>query len=78
MCVAVPGRVASIGPPTPGAVMGRVEFGDRNLDINLVMLPDVGVGDYVLVHSGYAIRTVPADLATDSPFDPPLKPGGNT
>lgn len=76
MCVAVPGRVASISPPTPGAVMGRVDFGDRSLDINLVMLPDVGIGDYVLVHSGYAIRTVSADSATNSPFDPPPELSG--
>lgn len=75
MCVAVPGRVASIGPPTPGAAMGSVDFGDRNLEINLVMLPDVAIGDYVLVHSGYAIRTVPADFATNSPFDPPPELG---
>jgi hydrogenase maturation factor len=38
--------------------MGLVEFGDRTLEINLVMLPDVEIGDHILVHSGYAIRTV--------------------
>jgi hydrogenase expression/formation protein HypC len=58
MCVAVPGRVISIEAPSTGAVWSRVEFGDRVLKINLVMLPDVSIGDHVLVHSGYAIRTV--------------------
>jgi hydrogenase maturation factor len=54
----MPGRVTSIDPPIPGATMGLVEFGDRTLKINLVMLPDVEIGDHILVHSGYAIRTV--------------------
>ena len=65
MCVAVPGRVVSIGSQTPGAVLGRVEFGDRTLMVNLIMLPDIEVGDHVLVHSGYAIRTVPSEVAAE-------------
>lgn len=65
MCVAIPGRVISIGDATPGAVMGRVEFGDRTLNINLVMLPDINVGDHVLVHSGYAIRSVPSGIVDE-------------
>ncbi len=77
MCVAVPGRVISIGESTPGAVMGRVEFGDRRLDINLVMLPGVNVGDHVLTHSGYAIRIVPSGVAEEvaqgSPPTVPMK-----
>jgi hydrogenase expression/formation protein HypC len=64
MCVAVPGRVVSIGSQMPGAVMGQVEFGDRTLEINLIMVPDIEVGDHVLVHSGYAIRTVSREVAT--------------
>jgi hydrogenase expression/formation protein HypC len=58
MCVAMPGTVTSIGTSVPGAVMGLVEFGDRTLEVNLVMLPDVEIGDHILVHSGFAIRTV--------------------
>jgi hydrogenase maturation factor len=48
----------------PGAVMGQVEFGDRTLEINLIMVLDIEVGDHVLVHSGYAIRTVSREVAT--------------
>ena len=58
MCVAMPGTVMSIGTPVPGAVMGLVKFGDRTLEINLIMLPNVEIGDHILVHSGFAIRTV--------------------
>lgn len=63
MCVAMPGRVTSIGHATPGSVPGRVEFGDRTLDINLVMLPDVQIGDHVLCHSGYGVRVVSGETA---------------
>lgn len=66
MCVAVPGRVVSIGSPMPGAVMGCVAFGDRTLEINLIMVPDLEVGDHVLVHSGYAIRVVSDEVAADA------------
>ncbi len=69
MCVAMPGRVISIGTAIPGAVMGVVEFGDRTLEINLMMLPDIEIGDHILVHSGFAIRRVSGslpELRTDS------------
>lgn len=66
MCVAVPGTVVSIGSPMPGAVMGCVAFGGRTLEINLIMVPDLEVGDHVLVHSGYAIRVVTDEVAADA------------
>ena len=66
MCVAVPGRIISIEAPSTGAIWSQVEFGDRVLRINLVMLPDVGIGDHVLVHSGYAIRSVSPQTLTDA------------
>jgi len=66
MCVAVPGEVKSIESPLPGAVMGQVEFGDRTLSINLIMLPDIQIGDHVLVHSGFAIRVVSDDVAHEA------------
>lgn len=66
MCVAMPGKVISIDTPSTGAVWSQVEFGDRILKVNLVMLPDVDVGDHVLVHSGYAIRRVPAQVVDDA------------
>ena len=71
MCVAMPGTVISIDAPSTGAVWSKVEFGDRVLKINLVMLPDAKIGDHVLVHSGYAIRTVPPRTAADAPIRPP-------
>jgi hydrogenase expression/formation protein HypC len=66
MCIAIPGKIVSIDTPSTGAVWSRVEFGDRVLTVNLVMLPDLEIGDHVLVHSGYAIRTVaPSQMVVD-------------
>jgi hydrogenase assembly chaperone HypC/HupF len=56
MCVAVPGKIISIGPPSTALIPAKVEFPDRTLDVNLVMLSEAAVGDHVIVHSGYAIR----------------------
>lgn len=56
MCVAVPGRITSIGEATPGLLPAEVEFPDRTMTVNLVMLPEARVGDRVITHSGYAIR----------------------
>lgn len=66
MCVAVPGRVASIGKRSTAMVPGEVTFPDRDLTVNLVMVPDVTVGDHVVVHSGYAIRIVSAEAAEEA------------
>ena len=69
MCVAVPGRVVSIDE---GQSVGRpavVAFADRTLSIDLVMTPEVRVGDWIVAHSGYAIRRVtsPHEPATFTP-----------
>lgn len=63
MCIAVPGRIASIGEPSPAMVPGEVVFPDRELTVNLVMVPEARVGDHVVVHSGYAIRIVSLETA---------------
>jgi hydrogenase expression/formation protein HypC len=56
MCVAVPGKIISIGQPSTALIPAEVVFRDRTLEVNLVMLPEASVGDHVIVHSGYAIR----------------------
>jgi hydrogenase expression/formation protein HypC len=55
MCLGIPGRVLEIHSPRGGVPMGKVEFGGIARDICLVYLPEVVVGDYVLVHVGFAI-----------------------
>lgn len=57
MCLAVPGRVESIYEER-GARMGRVNFGGVLKDVCLAYLPDLQVGDYTIVHVGFAISKV--------------------
>lgn len=54
MCLAIPGRVESIYE-AGGTRMGKVNFGGVVKDVCLAYLPDLAVGDYTVVHVGFAI-----------------------
>jgi hydrogenase expression/formation protein HypC len=58
MCLAIPGRVVSISGEEPLTRSGRVDFGGVVKEINLAYTPEAGIGDYVLVHVGFAIATI--------------------
>jgi hydrogenase expression/formation protein HypC len=58
MCLAVPGKILDVIEDEPLARRGRVEFGGVVKAINLSLVPEAGVGDYVLVHVGVAIGRV--------------------
>jgi hydrogenase expression/formation protein HypC len=64
MCLAVPGRILSIEGPDPLLRSGRVDFGGITKQVNLSYVPEATVGDYVLVHVGFAISTVDAAEAS--------------
>jgi hydrogenase expression/formation protein HypC len=51
MCVAVPVKVVEIRTNR-----GLIEFGGIKKEIELSLTPDVRVGDYVLLHAGFAIQ----------------------
>lgn len=57
MCLAVPGQVESIRDEN-GVRMGRVNFGGVVKDVCLAYLPDVAVGDYTIVHVGFALNRI--------------------
>ena len=57
MCLAIPGRIASIHDER-GIRMGRVDFGGVVKEVCLACVPEADVGDYALVHVGFAIATV--------------------
>ena len=57
MCLAVPGQVESIHEEN-GTRMGRVNFGGVVKEICLAYLPDIAVGDYTIVHVGFAISKI--------------------
>ena len=58
MCLAVPGKIESIEGTDPIFRSGKVNFGGIMKNINLAYVPDAKVGDYVLVHVGFAISTI--------------------
>ena len=55
MCLGVPGRVVDVAEEA-GVLMGRVDFGGVARKVCLAHVPDVLVGDYVLVHVGFALN----------------------
>jgi hydrogenase expression/formation protein HypC len=58
MCLAVPGRILSIDGTDPVLRAGRVDFAGIVKRVNLSYVPDAQVGDFVLVHVGFAISMV--------------------
>jgi len=59
MCLAIPGKLTAItGQLDDTFRVGKVSFGGIVKEVNLSMVPDAQVGDYVLVHVGVAIGTI--------------------
>ena len=55
MCLAVPGKIISIHDDGSLMKMGQVRFGGIVKEVNLSYVPSVQVGEYVIVHVGFAI-----------------------
>jgi hydrogenase expression/formation protein HypC len=54
MCLAIPGKVIEIESAVD-PMMGRADFGGVRRRVCLAWVPEVRVGDYVIVHVGFAI-----------------------
>jgi hydrogenase expression/formation protein HypC len=63
MCLAVPGKILSIQGEDIARV-GRVNFGGIVKEVNLAYVPQAGIGDYVVVHVGFAISLMDEREAT--------------
>lgn len=57
MCLAIPGKILEI-QEQHGARTARVEFGGIVRQVSLDFVPEVDLGDYVMVHVGFAISRV--------------------
>jgi hydrogenase expression/formation protein HypC len=57
MCLGIPGKVVELYDQN-GLPMGKVEFGGILKEACLAYTPEVRVGDYVLVHVGFAISRI--------------------
>jgi hydrogenase expression/formation protein HypC len=58
MCLAVPGKILTIEGDDPFLRTGRVDFAGIVKTINLAYVPEAKIGDYVLVHVGFALNTI--------------------
>jgi len=63
MCLGVPGQVVHIEGDDPLTRTGKVNFGGILKDAHLGFIEDVRVGDYVIVHAGFAISKVDEEEA---------------
>lgn len=65
MCLGIPGRVVRIYQDR-GTPMADVDFGGAEKDVCLAYLPDLRVGDYTIVHAGFALTRLDERSALDS------------
>lgn len=65
MCLAVPGKVVELSE-RDDTLMAAVDFGGVRKDVCLQYLPDVLVGDYVIVHVGFAIQRLDEQSALET------------
>ena len=65
MCLAVPGRIVDKRDDR-GTAMATIDFGGVRKEICLASLPDIEVGDYAIVHAGFAISRVDVASALET------------
>ncbi len=65
MCLGIPGRVLEIYEQV-GTRMGRVDFGGIVKETCLAYLPEIQVGDYCIVHVGFAITRLDETSAQET------------
>ena len=61
MCLAIPAQIKSVN-----GIEGEVEIGGVGRTISLWLTPEAQVGDYVYVHTGYAISVVDEEEALET------------
>jgi hydrogenase expression/formation protein HypC len=64
MCLGIPGEIVTIRPST--LRMGDVVFGSVRREVCLEYVPEAQVGDYVVVHAGFAIAKLDLDQAKET------------
>jgi hydrogenase expression/formation protein HypC len=63
MCLAIPGRLLDAEDLGELTATGRVDFGGVSKVVSLAFVPEVRIGDFVLVHAGIAIAVLDAAAA---------------
>jgi hydrogenase expression/formation protein HypC len=65
MCLGVPGQVVRVDRNDLGMTMGLVKFGGITKEVCLMYTPEADVGDWVLVHVGFAISRLDEESAKE-------------
>ena len=60
MCLALPGRILDIAEGDGLQRTGTIDIGGVERQVSLAMVPEAVVGDYVVTHSGFALRVTAA------------------
>lgn len=64
MCLGLPGRIVKITQEEP-IRMGKVDFGGVIKEVCLSYIPEAQIGEYVIVHVGFAISKLDEDAARE-------------
>ncbi len=62
MCLGVPGKIIDIYE-SDGLQMGRIDFGGTVREASLAYVPEAAVGDYTVIHVGFAISRLSEEEA---------------
>ena len=65
MCLVVPGRVEEVWEAN-GTRMATVDFGGVRKEVCLAYVPDIAVGDYTIVHVGFALTKLDEKSALET------------
>jgi hydrogenase expression/formation protein HypC len=55
VCLAIPGKIVNLSDDAGLMRTGKVNFGGIIKEVSLAYVPEAGIGDYVIVHVGFAI-----------------------
>jgi hydrogenase expression/formation protein HypC len=60
MCLAIPSKILSIKGNT-----AEIDVGGNTKEVNIILTPEAKVGDYVLLHAGFAIQVIDEQSAEE-------------
>ena len=66
MCLGIPGRIRRRWVEDDGAILAEADFAGESRVIRLNYLPDLEVGDYTIVHAGFALTRLSPEEAAET------------
>jgi hydrogenase expression/formation protein HypC len=65
MCLGIPGKIVEINE-VDNLLMGKIDFGGVTREVCLSYIPEVEIGDYAIVHVGFAISRLDEESAMET------------